>query len=204
MCWPNPTFPSLMTRYGIGGRISHGKPRKNMPNSLQCVFLDHASLASSDTSYWRHWPCSHVFHCLAGEAGKPPPGWIAHDVRVSHVRVGGSTDAVWHINHWAPAAKMVIPTEPLSREPWTPRFHHRIDPRKQWGPWLARQGLRRDNRRRRRSPVVYMLNRICRAPDPDMRDSHVVCNPSRRWFASFAGQTVKDMGAWPMSPIRGV
>ena len=127
MCWPTSTFPSLMTRYGIGGKVSHGKPRKLMPNSLKCVFLDYASLARPDTSYWRHWPCSHVFHCLAGEAGEPPPGWIARDVRVPHVRVGGSTDAVWHIHHWAPAALMSVPSEPLSREQWTPLFA-RINP----------------------------------------------------------------------------
>ena len=68
-----------------------------------------------------------MFHCSAGEAGEPPPGWFAHNVRVSHVRVGGSTDAVWHINHWAPAAATVIPTQPLTREPWTPLFA-RINP----------------------------------------------------------------------------
>ena len=40
MNWPDSIFLSLMTRYGIGGKVSHGKPRKGMPNSLQCVFLD--------------------------------------------------------------------------------------------------------------------------------------------------------------------
>ena len=43
------------------------------------------------------------------------------------MRVGGSADAVWHINHWAPAAVTMTPPQPLTREPWTPLFA-RINP----------------------------------------------------------------------------
>ena len=71
---------------------------------------------------------AHIFfHCLAGKAGDPPPGWVAHYVRVSHVRIGGSTDAVWHIHHYDSPHVTMVPPQPLTREPWTPLFA-RIDP----------------------------------------------------------------------------
>ena len=61
MICPDSVFPTLIKRYGVGGSFTHGKPRKFMPRTLKCVFLDRESLAGTGDSYLKIWLCLHVF-----------------------------------------------------------------------------------------------------------------------------------------------